>query len=49
MLMGTIFVSYFTTPSKPIAVLSLAGLGDMPLHLHRTMRWSSSSVQNYVI
>lgn len=26
-----------SAPSKPIAVSSRAGLGDMPLHLHRTM------------
>ncbi len=32
---GTIH-SNLTTPSKRIAVLSLAGPGDMPLHLHRT-------------
>ncbi len=30
-------VPTFTTPSKRIAVLSLAELGDLPLHQHRTM------------
>ncbi|MCP5274902.1 MAG: hypothetical protein H6936_08655 [Burkholderiales bacterium] len=34
---GMTIRSILTTPSKRIAVLSLAGLGDMPLHLHRTM------------